>query len=86
MVKLTKYQGFSADLAAAGCLLLSSITGIPVSTTHTKTRAIMGVGRREESEAGQLEHRARNGADLVPDIPGCGLLGFLMAKLFMELF
>lgn len=44
MVKLERYQGFSADLAGAGCLLLSSLTGIPVSTTHTKTTAIMGVG------------------------------------------
>ena len=44
MVKLTKYQGFAADMAAASCLLLSSLTGIPVSTTHTKTTAIMGVG------------------------------------------
>ena len=39
MVKLEKYQGFSADLAAAFCLLLSSLFGIPVSTTHTKTSA-----------------------------------------------
>ena len=44
MVKLEKYQGFSADLSAALCLLLSSVFGIPVSTTHTKTSAIMGVG------------------------------------------
>ena len=42
MVKLESYQGFSADLAGALCLLLSSLTGIPVSTTHTKTTAIMG--------------------------------------------
>ena len=44
MVKLEKFQGFSADLAGAICLLLSSVFGIPVSTTHTKTSAIMGVG------------------------------------------
>lgn len=44
MVKLEQYQGFSADVAAAGCLLISSVTGIPVSTTHTKTTSIMGVG------------------------------------------
>ena len=44
MVKLEKYQGFSADLAGALCLLLSSVFGIPVSTTHTKITAVMGVG------------------------------------------
>ena len=41
MVHLETYQGFSADLGAAGCLFLSSLTGVPVSTTHTKTTAIM---------------------------------------------
>lgn len=44
MVKLKPYQGFSADFSATACLLLSSLMGIPVSTTHTKTTAIMGVG------------------------------------------
>ena len=44
MVKLERYQGFSADLAGAICLLISSLMGVPVSTTHTKTSAIMGVG------------------------------------------
>ena len=43
MVKLEPYQGTAADLAGAGCLLFSSLFGIPVSTTHTKTTAIMGV-------------------------------------------
>ena len=33
MVKLKPYQGFAADLSATLCLLLSSLTGIPVSTT-----------------------------------------------------
>ena len=44
MVRLEKYQGFAADTAAALCLLVSSLTGVPVSTTHTKTTAIKGVG------------------------------------------
>lgn len=44
MVKLEKYQGFSADLAAAFCILFSTLSGIPVSTTHMKTASILGVG------------------------------------------
>ena len=44
MVKLETYQGFAADMAGATCLFMSSLSGIPVSTTHTKTTAIMGVG------------------------------------------
>lgn len=44
MVKMHTYQGFASDAAAGACLLLASLTGLPVSTTHTKTTAIMGVG------------------------------------------
>ncbi|NCB66894.1 MAG: inorganic phosphate transporter, partial [Bacilli bacterium] len=43
MVKLETYQGFSADFAGALSLLTASLFGLPVSTTHTKTTAIMGV-------------------------------------------
>lgn len=45
MVKLEKYQGFSADLSSALCLLVMTVLGIPVSTTHTKTSAIMAWAR-----------------------------------------
>ena len=45
MVQLEKYQGFAADLSAAFCLLLSSLFGIPVSTTHTKTSGSPGCSR-----------------------------------------
>ncbi len=44
MVKLETYQGFCSDLSTAICLFFASMFGIPVSTTHTKTTAIMGVG------------------------------------------
>lgn len=86
MVKLKPYQGFAADFAATLCLLLSSCTGIPVSTTHTKTTSIMGVGA-----ARRLSNVKWN---VVKDLvltwvftfPGCGLLGFGMAKLFLMIF
>lgn len=86
MVKLEKYQGFSADLAGAGCLLISSLTGIPVSTTHTKTAAIMGVGaskRLSNVNWGVVKEMVLT---WVLTFPGCGLIGFLMAKLFMQIF
>lgn len=44
MVKMEPYEGTAADIAGALCLLISTLFGIPVSTTHTKTTAIMGVG------------------------------------------
>ena len=86
MVKLKPYQGFAADASATTCLLLSSLTGIPVSTTHTKTTAIMGVGAAKRiSNVNWIVVK-----DLVLTwvftFPGCGLLGYGMAKLFFHLF
>ena len=86
MVKLKTYQGFAADLGAACCLLLSSLTGIPVSTTHTKTTAIMGVGAAKRISAVNWSIVKEMGLAWVLTFPGCGLLGFIMTKLFMYIF
>lgn len=86
MVRLHTYQGFAADLGAAGCLLLSSVTGIPVSTTHTKTTAIMGVGASKRMSAVNWKIVKEMSLAWVLTFPGCGLLGYLMAKLFMLVF
>ncbi len=86
MVKLEKYQGFSADFAAAGCLLLSSLTGIPVSTTHTKTTAIMGVGAARRVSMVNWSVVRDMVLTWVLTFPGCGVIGYVMAKLFIRLF
>jgi PiT family inorganic phosphate transporter len=86
MVKLEKYQGFSADIAASVCLLISSVFGIPVSTTHAKTTAIMGVGAVRRLSAINFSVVKEMGLTWILTFPGCGLIGFLMAKLFMRLF
>ncbi len=44
VAKLRPVDGFCAELGAAVTLFTSSSFGIPVSTTHTITGAIMGVG------------------------------------------
>ncbi len=85
MVKLEKYQGFSADLSAAFCLLLSSVGGIPVSTTHTKTSAIMGVGAVKRLSAINFGVVKDMMLTWVFTFPGCGLISFVMAKLFMAI-
>ena len=86
MVKLEKYQGFSADLSAAFCLLYSSLFGIPVSTTHTKTAAIMGVGAVRRLSAINLGVVKDMVLTWIFTFPGCGLISFLMAKLFIAIF
>ncbi len=86
MAKLKKYQGFSADLAATGCLLVSSLTGLPVSTTHTKTTAIMGVGAAKRISSVNWGIVKEMFLAWGLTFPGCGLIGFFMAKLFLWIF
>ncbi|WP_106396200.1 inorganic phosphate transporter [Enterococcus timonensis] len=86
MVKLEKYQGFSADISAAICLLLASIFGIPVSTTHTKTTAIMGVGAAKRVSSVDWRIVKEMVMAWVLTFPGCGLIAFVMAKIFMAIF
>ncbi|MDP4117724.1 MAG: inorganic phosphate transporter [Bacillota bacterium] len=86
MVKLEKYQGFSADAAGGICLLLASITGLPVSTTHTKTTAIMGVGASRSLKRVNWGIVREMVLTWILTFPGCGLVGFIMAKVFILIF
>lgn len=86
MVKLKTYQGFSADMGAALCLLLASLTGIPVSTTHTKTSSIMGVGFSKRASAVNWKIVREMVLTWILTFPGCGLLAFFMVKLFLFVF
>ena len=51
ITKLSQHQGFSASLGGSVILFTASLLGIPVSTTHTITGAIIGAGvaRRESA-------------------------------------
>jgi PiT family inorganic phosphate transporter len=86
MVKLGKPQGFGADLAGAICLYLASALGIPVSTTHTKTTAIMGVGAAKRISSVNWSVVKEMVFAWILTFPGCGLLGFIMSYIFMKIF
>lgn len=86
MVRLEKYQGFSADIAGALSLLVCSIFSLPVSTTHAKTTSIMGVGAVKRVSAINFGVVKEMVLTWVLTFPGCGLVGFFMTKLFMWIF
>ena len=86
MVKLEKYQGFSADIAASLSLLFCSVFSLPVSTTHAKTTAIMGVGAVRNVKSINFSVVKEMGMTWILTFPGCGLIGFLMTKIFMWIF
>jgi PiT family inorganic phosphate transporter len=66
--------------------LISSVFGIPVSTTHTKTTAIMGVGATKRLSAINMSVVKDMVLTWILTFPGCGLIGFLMVKLFLVIF
>ncbi|MFM7446861.1 MAG: inorganic phosphate transporter, partial [Tabrizicola sp.] len=41
---LKPHQGFAAEVGAATTIVINTLSGIPVSTTHTITSSIVGVG------------------------------------------
>ncbi len=86
MVKLEPYQGFAADMGASVSLLLAQIFGLPVSTTQTKTMAIVGVGASGRLSSVKWRIVGDMVASWVLTFPCCGLIGYGMTKLFMAIF
>lgn len=86
MVKLETYQGASADISGALCLLLSTLLGIPVSTTQVKTTAIMGVGASKSIRNVNWKIVKNMFLAWIITFPICGLLGFLMTNIFIKIF
>ena len=51
ITKLTPMQGFCAETGGAATLFIATWLGVPVSTTHTITGAIVGVGAARRASA-----------------------------------
>ncbi len=86
MVKLEKYQGFAAEMGAASCIELASRLGIPVSTTHTISTAIMGVGASRRISAVRWGVAKDIAMAWVLTFPICAAIGAVMAKIFSWIF
>lgn len=82
MVKMEQYQGFSACMGACVCIALATFTGIPISTTHTKTTAIMGVGAEKRFRSVKWNLAGSMVLTWLLTFPGCGLLAFAFTHLF----
>ncbi len=86
MVKIEKYQGFAADISATAGLLACSLLGMPVSTTHAKTTAIMGAGAAKRRKSVNFSVAKEMLLTWVLTFPGCGAIGYLVTKLFVRVF
>jgi PiT family inorganic phosphate transporter len=85
ITKLRPVHGFAAETASAATILGASIAGIPVSTTHVISTAIMGVGATKRVSAVRWGI-ARNIVWVwILTIPISALLGFVAFKI-IQLF
>jgi len=83
---LEPIHSFSADLSAAAVIEGASHFGIPVSTTHCATAAVMGVGATKRLSAVRWGLARRIVAAWVLTFPICGGLGYGFALLLRPLF
>ena len=79
-------HGFATDASAAMIIEMASRLGIPVSTTHCATAAVMGVGATRRLSA--VRWGVTKNIDLawVLTFPICGALGWALASLLKALF
>lgn len=86
MVKMESFQGFAASLSTFVSLIVATFGGLPVSTTHTNTTAIMGVGAAKNPKGVKWSIAIDMVKTWVLTFPGCGLMGFVFAKIFLIIF
>jgi PiT family inorganic phosphate transporter len=77
---LKPIQGFCAETGGALTLFLATALGVPVSTTHTITGAIVGVGAARRAAAVRWPVAQRIVIAWVLTLPAAGLIGGLVFK------
>ena len=82
MVKLQPVHGFAAETVAATLLAVTGSLGMTVSTTHSITTSIMGVGCAKRFSALKLTLIERILWAWVLTLPAAGGVAYLMVKLF----
>lgn len=80
MVKMKPVHGFAAETTAASILVITGHLGMPVSTTHTITTSIMGVGAAKRFGSIKWTLVERIIWAWIFTIPATGLIGYLAFK------
>jgi PiT family inorganic phosphate transporter len=75
VIKLDPIHGFAAETAAASVIQLATHFGVPVSTTHTITAAIMGVGSTQRLSAVRWGVAGNIVTAWILTLPAAGLVG-----------
>ena len=89
VIKLDPIHGFAAETAAASVIQVATHFGVPVSTTHTITAAIMGVGSTQRLSAVRWGVAGNIVTAWVLTLPAAGLVGagvYLAGQALRSLF
>jgi inorganic phosphate transporter, PiT family len=89
VIKLDPIHGFAAETAAATVIQAATHFGVPVSTTHTITAAIMGVGSTQRLSAVRWGVAGNIVTAWVLTLPAAGLVGagvYLAGEAIRSLF
>jgi PiT family inorganic phosphate transporter len=78
VVELRPIDGFAAETAAATVIEVASRLGIPVSTTHVISSAIMGVGATRRLSAVRWGIAGRIVTAWVLTLPACIAIGWVI--------
>ena len=81
ITRLSPMQGFCAETGGAITLFGATFLGIPVSTTHTITGAIVGVGASRRASAVRWNIAGRIVIAWVVTIPAAGALSAVFYRL-----
>ncbi|HET7700347.1 MAG TPA: inorganic phosphate transporter [Candidatus Limnocylindria bacterium] len=79
---LTPVQGFAAETTAGTVIEVATRFGIPISTTHAISGAILGVGSTKRLSAVRWGIAGRIVSAWVLTIPGCFFFGWVFAHIF----
>jgi PiT family inorganic phosphate transporter len=83
---LETHQGFAAEMAAAATIEFASRIGAPLSTTHTISTAIIGVGCVRGFGAVRWGVTLKIVSAWILTFPMCGLVSYLIVKLARLIF
>ena len=85
IIKLKPIHGFAAETSAAGLILIASHFGIPLSTTHVISTAIMGVGSTFHAHAVKWRVVGNIVIAWVVTIPACMILSSIIYYLIYKI-
>ncbi len=86
ITSLRQYEGFCADLASVASLLVSTLMGLPVSTTHVKTMAVVAVGFSQKGRHVEMRMVKQMAFAWFLTFPACIVFGYLLTGIAFRFF